>query len=683
MMSVGLPEEPVRTLDMSISRSALALASCAAFVACSVMTDPSSTSTTPQSLARWILVSPAAPTIPPGQTLQLVVRMLDSTGRDVVGQPQLWSTSDSAIASVASDGTVSAHAIGSAQITIASGKQRVSAFVTVSNTPPAPTWVTVNPGTAQVSVRSTLRLLSSVTDVNGHPITNTRVTWTSADPSVARVDSIGMVTGVSTGSVNILAHTASNQATAQLTVVGASTTHPPPPQTPNQPAPPAPPPPVPPTNAGSLYNGYSTVSPHWPHIRTATTDFYYSWNSSERTWAGQHYDLAMSGIGSAWKAVNPTVQHYPYILLGFTVLPAATPSTSLPATQWYDDAVQWYAAHTQYNIETAFLHRLGQPADLAHRLSPYGWSTYTWVINPGDPGLIAYQTDRIRRLAASEDGLFIDVQASGDLANFLKDSTGRSSEYTNSGNSWPPTGQYFADYAALLRTLKSAVGSKTLQPNTGMYTFDLDFADLTAAGATHMEKANNPLFSGLPSTWSWIDKLLGASVVVNFVDALDYSDMRAVATRFGGTADSAYHRIKMVELASYYMVVPHSPDKLQLQLVNEWSRPFSTVWITAQEANIGHPTATRERLSQGVVSTDLSGQQVTVYQRDFDRALVIVRPQTGWGTQRYDDASAVSIPLPTGETWIPLHADGTLGAPVNTIKLRNAEAAILIKQRTI
>jgi len=668
---------------MLISRRALALLSCATIVGCSTMTDPSSTTDTLHSLARWLLVSPAAPTIPPGQTLHLAVRMLDSTGRDVTGQPQRWSTSDSTIASVLSDGTVSAHTLGSAQITIASGRERVSAFVTVSNTPPAPNWVTVSPGTAQVSVRSTLRFLTAVTDVNGKPLSNIRVTWTSADPSVARVDSSGTVTGVATGSVNIVAITASNQATAQLTVVAASATHPPPPQTPNQPAPPSPPPPLPPTTAGSLYNGYSAVSPHWPHIRTATTDFYYSWNSSERQWAGQHYDLAMSGSGAAWKGANPTVQHYPYVLLGFTVLPASTPSNALPATQWYDDAVRWYAVHTQYNIETAFLHRLGQPADLAHRLKPFGWSTYVWVINPSDPGLIAYQTDRFRRLVASEDGLFIDVQASGDLATFLKDTTGRSSEYTNSGNSWPPVGQYFTDYAALLRTLKSAVGSKTLQPNTGMYAFDQDFANVSAAGATHMEKANNPLYSGLPATWNWIDRLLGASVSVNFVDALDYSDMNAVATRFGGTRDSAFHRIKMIELASYYMVVPHAPDKLQLQLVNEWSRPFSTVWITAQEANIGHPTVARQRLSQGIVSSDPSGQQVTVYQRDFDRALVIVRPQTGWGTQRYDDASAVSVPLPAGDTWLPLHADGTLGAPVTSVKLRNAEAAILVKQRTI
>src|SRR6185312_6432736 len=145
--------------------------------------------------------------------------------------------------------------------------------------------------------------------------------------------------------------------------------------------------------------------------------------------------------------------------------------------------------------------------------------------------------------------------------------------------------------------------------NTAMYAFDTDLANVAAAGATHMEKSNNPLYSGLPATWSWIDKLLRASASVNFVDAIDYSDMTGVAGRLGGGRDSAFQRVKMVELASYYMVVPHSPDKLQLQLVNEWSHPFSTVWITAQEANIGHPTAVRQQVSAGIATTDPLGQQ--------------------------------------------------------------------------
>jgi hypothetical protein len=55
----------------------------------------------------------------------------------------------------------------------------------------------------------------------------------------------------------------------------------------------------------------------------------------------------------------------------------------------------------------------------------------------------------------------------------------------------------------------------------------------------------------------------------------------------------------------------------------------------------------------------------------------------GWDAQSYGDSTAITVPLPSGETWLPLNADGTLGAPVSNVTLRNAEAAILIKQRTI
>ena len=43
----------------------------------------------------------------------------------------------------------------------------------------------------------------------------------------------------------------------------------------------------------------------------------------------------------------------------------------------------------------------------------------------------------------------------------------------------------------------------------------------------------------------------------------------------------------------------------------------------------------------------------------------------------------MTFPLPAGETWLPLHADGTVGAAVTSITLRNSEAVILIKQSKV
>ncbi|MBA2683000.1 MAG: hypothetical protein H0U66_00710, partial [Gemmatimonadaceae bacterium] len=50
---------------MSNSRIALTLVSCAILCACSAMTDPAASTSAPRSLAKWVIVSPAAPTIAP------------------------------------------------------------------------------------------------------------------------------------------------------------------------------------------------------------------------------------------------------------------------------------------------------------------------------------------------------------------------------------------------------------------------------------------------------------------------------------------------------------------------------------------------------------------------------------------------------------------------------------------
>jgi hypothetical protein len=63
----------------------------------------------------------------------------------------------------------------------------------------------------------------------------------------------------------------------------------------------------------------------------------------------------------------------------------------------------------------------------------------------------------------------------------------------------------------------------------------------------------------------------------------------------------------------------------------------------------------------------------------MDRALIVVRVNQGWGAHSYIDGTAVTIPLPTTDQWLPLHADGTLGAAVTSVTLRNVEAAILVK----
>ena len=433
------------------------------------------------------------------------------------------------------------------------------------------------------------------------------------------------------------------------------------------------------TSRDSLFSGYSPVSPHWPHIRTMMTDFYYKWMPAERAWAGRHYDYSMSGSVSAWKTANPSVQHYKYVLLQATIIPKPNAKGDIQSG-WYRDMIRWYAGHPQYRVESAFLHQAGQPPDSAHRLRPWGWDSFTWIINPADSGIVAYSEDRFRRAVEGEDGLFVDAQGSGDMAKNIKGAA----EYP-ADSKWPPQrGAYNLAYSKLLARLRSALGTKTLMINSGPYRFAPDSADVLAAGATHMEKTNNPMSTDLPATWAWIDNLLSLDAFVDFVNAHDYADMGgSVKKGYDTSIEGAYHRMKLAELASYYMVVPRSPDHVALQLVSMWDRPYPPLWLAAQEANIGHPAETRHLVTQGIPATDPAGQQVRVFERGFDRALVLFRAQTGWGAQIYGDTTAVTVRLPNGERWLPLFADGTLGSPVTRVALCNANAVILIKGRTL
>ena len=410
----------------------------------------------------------------------------------------------------------------------------------------------------------------------------------------------------------------------------------------------------------SLYTSTSAVSPHWTHITTMMTDFYYSWTTTERLWAGAHYDAAMSGSATAWHAADATVQHYPYALSWTTMI-----SSSNPATAYYADMKSWYAAHTKYRLENAFVHRYGSSGDSASRVYFSRWGSNRWAINPADPGAIAYHVNRIERVVGTDNGVFFDESATGDINAWLPATREFSSKAA-----------YFASLTQLISAMRKGIGGRIIQLNTAEYMTDADYAAAVAAGSVHTEMFNTFKFAGMGARWRWAERLTSGGVFVNFVSAYSSQDIANMSYYPAGNSPTNVQRGKLWELASYYLAVPASPKLFAIQMEQLWNKPYSTLWVKAQEANIGHPVTPRAVLSTG---TDPLGHPFVVYNRDFDRALVLLRLQQGWGSQTYTDATAITVPLPAGERWIPLNADGTVGAAITTIKLRNSEAAILLK----
>lgn len=127
-----------------------------------------------------------------------------------------WVNSDGSVISTSSSSssvTVTGLSVGSATVyLIIDDVQSNSVPVTV--TAKSVTGVSVSPTTFSIELGSTQQLTENVTPSDAG---DTSVTWTSSDTSIATVDSDGLVTGVSAGSVTITCTTTDGGYTASST----------------------------------------------------------------------------------------------------------------------------------------------------------------------------------------------------------------------------------------------------------------------------------------------------------------------------------------------------------------------------------------------------------------------------------------------------------------------------------
>jgi hypothetical protein len=162
---------------------------------------------------RWIGVAPAADTAwAIGDTIQLATTITDGHGSALPGLSVGWTSTDSAVASVDSAGTVVARTAGTTTIIAAAGgriaqsrilvRQRAAAIRMLGDTLP------------RLPEGSVTRLVARVVDARRHPVPGQTITWRSADPATASVDSAARVTASLAGRVLLIA--TSDDLTAEL-----------------------------------------------------------------------------------------------------------------------------------------------------------------------------------------------------------------------------------------------------------------------------------------------------------------------------------------------------------------------------------------------------------------------------------------------------------------------------------
>ncbi len=173
------------------------------------------TSTRPTVAA--IVVTPARREAAPGDRFRLAASALDASGLVLGGRPIVWTSSDLAVATVTSEGEVSALALGTATVTATTDGQRASAEVTVA--PPRVGRVTLARGSLVMEVGASYVMTATLADERGRLLADRPVTWESTNPGVAIVTPDGTVRALTTGRTEIVARSEDQSARATLTVI--------------------------------------------------------------------------------------------------------------------------------------------------------------------------------------------------------------------------------------------------------------------------------------------------------------------------------------------------------------------------------------------------------------------------------------------------------------------------------
>lgn len=184
----------------------------------------STTTTTSTTAPASVVVNPASATVGVAQQFTFSATLKDSSGNSIsnTSYPITWSSDNTSVAAVDGSGVATAISAGTAKITATAS---ISATQTIASTPatltvnPVVSSITISPPSATTTVGGTVQFSAVPKDKNGNPITGIQIAWFSSFANVATINNAGLATGVSKGTVTIVASAGGVQSSpAPLTV---------------------------------------------------------------------------------------------------------------------------------------------------------------------------------------------------------------------------------------------------------------------------------------------------------------------------------------------------------------------------------------------------------------------------------------------------------------------------------
>jgi uncharacterized protein YjdB len=209
------------TKRLAVTWASIALLAACAGTDSEAVTEPGEPGTPATGVAS-VRVTPDSLDVRIGMSHRLVAEPRDQSGRLLLTEPIIWTSSDPTIAVVDSTGTVTALREGDAEVRARS--RGVTGRSRVRSRPEPVATVTVTPSQASLEVNAQLQLTAEARSASDSVLTGRPVVWRTSADSVAMVDTLGRVTARGAGSALISAEIEGRIGTAAVAVTGSAPT---------------------------------------------------------------------------------------------------------------------------------------------------------------------------------------------------------------------------------------------------------------------------------------------------------------------------------------------------------------------------------------------------------------------------------------------------------------------------
>ncbi len=290
---------------------------------------------------------------------------------------------------------------------------------------------------------------------------------------------------------------------------------------------------------------------------------------------------------------------------------------------------------------------------------PY-YGPYRFATNLSSPNLMNWTIDYHKRFIAANpliQGFFVD----NSIAVLAVDYTGLKET----------VGNYAEQYGNILGKLNVSLGSKWLITNTAGGGKNIE--QQVKNGLSYLEE-----FALRPMTANpvQVDDLLA---LLRRRRELSAGRGYEILDSYAGTKfDAADPRVMQATLAMYYLVADPDRSFLMINGGSEPSSAWSRHWTDAIRYNVGRPTGEATVFAAGN-DPATAALPYKVYSRTYQNALVLYKPLSYYRGTNGTTADNTRTTHSLNGWYRVVNNDGSLGARINTITLRNGEGVTLAK----